>query len=102
MVSVEEKYVTVVGMSNYFGCEILDIGQIIILKKDHENLFDDDAIVVYLNRKIKVGYVANSVNTVARGTKSASRIYDNIKEEINGEVMFKVRGCVIVKIVKEE
>ena len=94
-----EKYVTIVGMSYYYGIEVFEVGQILKLKKDYENKFDEDAIAVYLNRTMKVGYVANSVTTVARGTKSASRLYDQIKNKAKVEVKFVVRGCVIAKIV---
>ncbi|NLL81647.1 MAG: DNA-binding protein, partial [Tissierellia bacterium] len=47
----------------------------------------------------KVGYVANSTHTVARGTKSAGRIYDQFEETIYCEVAFIVKDTVIAKII---
>lgn len=99
MKNMKEKYVTIVGMANYYGIEVFDIGQIVWLRKDRENIYDEDAIAVYLNQTMKIGYVANSVTTVARGTKSAGRIYDRLKNKTMAKVMFVVRGCVIAKII---
>ena len=61
------------------------------LKKDYENPYDDEAIAAYKNGS-KVGYVANSVSTVCRGTYSAGRLYDRFDNEI----------CCVIKFVSTE
>ena len=101
---MDSKYVTVVGAGHYFGAEIFKVGQKIILKKDFQNKYDEEAIQAELEMAGKVGYVANSYQTVAKGTRSAGRIYDTFGTECTGEVAFIVNDTVIVKLdkVKEE
>jgi hypothetical protein len=98
---MSEKFISIVGLRHYFGSEIFRVGQMLILKKDHDNTHDDEAIAAHIEAVGKVGYVANSTYMVARGTRSAGRIYDSFEEEIAGEVCFVVKDCVIVKIVVE-
>ena len=57
------------------------------LKKDHKNIYDDEAIAAYRNGS-KFGYVANSVSTVCRGTCSAGRLYDRFDKEIDCIIRF--------------
>ncbi len=97
-----EKYISVVGVGHYFGAEIFKVGQRIILRKDHDNKQDDESIQAELETIGKVGYVANSYQTVAKGTRSAGRIYDTFDEECVGEVAFIVKDTIIVKVVPEE
>ena len=97
-----EKYISIVGVGHYFGPEIFKVGQKIILRKDHDNKQDDEAIQAELETIGKVGYVANSYQTVAKGTRSAGRIYDTFDEECTGEVCFIVKDTVIVKLWPNE
>ena len=46
-----------------------------------DNIYDDEAIVAFNENDIKCGYVANSVYSVLRGTQSAGRIYEKIKDD---------------------
>ena len=92
------KYVSVVGIGHYFGADIFKVGQKIILKKDFHNKYDEEAIQAELEMTGKVGYVANSYQTVAKGTRSAGRIYDTFETECIGEVSFIVNDTVIVKL----
>ena len=94
-----EKYVSVVGLDHYFGVDIFKVGQKLILKKDYENKYDDEAIQVDLEMVGKVGYVANTYQTVAKGTRSAGRIYDTFDTECAGQVAFIVKDTVIVKLL---
>lgn len=96
-----EKYISIVGLKHYFGSEIFSAGQRLKLKKDFENPHDDEAIMVELESVGKLGYVANSPYTVARGTRSAGRIYDSFNEVIYCEVAFIVKDTVIAKIIKD-
>ncbi|KEF39345.1 HIRAN domain-containing protein [Schinkia azotoformans MEV2011] len=95
----EEVFVTIVGSRHYKGSEIFRVGQIVRLVKDFENSYDDEAIAVELEPFGKVGYVANSTSTVARGTKSAGRIYDSFDDERYGLIRFILKGDAIVELI---
>ncbi len=97
-----EKYISIVGVGHYFGADIFKVGQKIILKKDLDNKFDDEAIQAELETIGKVGYVANSYQTVAKGTRSAGRIYDTFEDMCTGQVAFVVKDTIIVKILDSE
>lgn len=84
------------------------IGGRLILEKDQNNHYDTEAIVVveddcddYSCCFSSDVYVANSVNTVARGTYSAGRIYDKFDGQLLVQVRFVVRGCAIVEVLGE-
>lgn len=96
------NYITVTGTNHYFGLEVFRVGQILCLKKDMDNTQDDEAIMVMSDAGVVYGYVANSVYSVARGTKSAGRIYDNFKETAKIEVCFITEKCVIAKLIEEK
>ena len=64
----------------------LDVGNILTLVKEPDNNYDTEAIALKLDDK-KIGYVANSANTVVKGTMSAGRIYDKIKNIEQAEVI---------------
>lgn len=77
----EGIYVTVNYLDSFQSAPFLRPGDRLILRKDKNNIYDDEAIVAYKENKAKVGYVANSVHSVARGTYSAGRLYDRIGDE---------------------
>ncbi|WP_102400826.1 HIRAN domain-containing protein [Haloimpatiens massiliensis] len=95
---MSKGYITIVGCEHYFGDKILRVGQIVNLIKDYENEYDDEAIKVEISSIGKVGYVANSPYTVARGCKSAGRIYDSFEEKITASIKFIVKGVAIAEI----
>ena len=85
----------------------VDVGDYVVLSKDHENELDDEAIVAkkinVLTDEVldeRVMLVANSVETVIRGTKSAGRIYDKFDNYARAQVVFKVQDNVIARVVK--
>ncbi|MBR3142750.1 MAG: HIRAN domain-containing protein [Clostridiales bacterium] len=80
-------FITINHIDDY--CAVLDFfpGMTLTLRKDYENPYDDEAIAAYKNGS-KVGYVANSVSTVCRGTYSAGRIYDRFDKEAECVVRF--------------
>ncbi|MDR3331683.1 MAG: HIRAN domain-containing protein [Synergistaceae bacterium] len=96
---MSESYVTITGCKHYFGSNILKVGQIIKLRKDYENQYDDEAIEAQLESVGKIGYVANSTYTVARGTKSAGRIYDSFKDECRANIRFIVKDTAIAVVL---
>ena len=130
----EPVYVTLVN------AEDVRVGDYVILKKDINNQYDDEAIMVYLmddscrnddsvvfegeetqadgemgwdekaeairvymGESETMGYrpmhVANSVNTVVRGTRSAGRIYDKFDEKARAQVVFVMKKSAIARIV---
>ena len=93
-------YITINHLDDFECTTFLKPGDKLILKKDKENIYDDEAIIVYKENKTKVGYVANSVHSVARGTYSAGRLYDRIGDETECIVRFILieEGCVIASI----
>ena len=80
-------FITINHIEDY--CAVLNClpDMTLTLKKDYQNPYDDEAIAAYKNGS-KVGYVANSVSTVCRGTWSAGRIYDQFDNEIGCTIRF--------------
>ncbi len=87
---MEDKhiYITIDHLDDFSSVSFLRPGDRLILKKDKNNLYDDEAVVVYKENDTKIGYVANSVPTVARGTYSAGRLYDRMGDETECLVRF--------------
>ena len=83
------KYITINHLDDYMSANSLRVGMKLILKKDHDNPYDDEAIAVYSEHGNKVGYVANSVHSVYRGTLSSGRIFDTFDEQME---------CVVILI----
>ena len=71
-------YFTLTGTNHYFGKEFLKKGTKICLEKEPDNEYDKEAIKVIYEGLGKIGYVANSSNTVLGDSMSAGRIYDKI------------------------
>ena len=97
---MKEMFISVTGFNHYFGLTPFKPGQIFYCKKDVDNLYDSEAIAVMLYGLGKVGYVANSVHTVARGTMSAGRIYDRVESSFTAECMFIAGSYVICRVVQ--
>ena len=88
MESHESIYVTVNHLDEFMPVMNLKVGDILTLKKDPDNEYDDEAIAVYTKENYKCGYVANSVYSVARGTFSAGRAYNLFEECCDCTIMF--------------
>ena len=84
----ESIYITINHLDDFMPVMNLKVGDILVLKKEPENIYDDEAIAVYTKDNYKCGYVANSVYTVARGTYSAGRVYNIIEEICNCKIKF--------------
>ena len=98
----KELYTTIVGLKNYEGNKVFKIGSIVRLVKEPDNDYDLEAIACE-NRYIgKTGYIANSTNTVTKGTMSAGRIYDKIDDISYCEVKFVSNDSVIAKILSDD
>src|SRR5690625_382305 len=92
-------YVTVVGGKYFKDSKQLLVGEIVRFVKDYYNEFDEEAIAVEYGAVGQVGYVANITHTVARGSKSAGRIYDTFDDYSYGDVRFILKGNAIVKLL---
>lgn len=95
-------FVTITGINHYYGVKPFEIGRVVRLVKEPENGHHDDAIRVELPFIETVGYVANSTNTVYRGTYSAGRIYDKIEDAAFAEVAFITHSSVIAAVLPPE
>lgn len=93
------SYITITGCDHYLGTKVLRLHQKVVLKKDLDNVYDGEAVAVYLESGMKIGYVANSIYTVAKGTHSAGRIYDTFDQTCEGKVMFILDECAIAQVV---
>ena len=95
-------YISINHLDDYLRVMNLRVGDILALKKEPDNLYDDEAIAVYTKENCKCGYVANSVSTVARGTFSAGRVYDQIGDKTKCIVSFVMEeeGTAIAKVVR--
>ena len=95
--------VTINHLDDFESQLFLKTGDILILKKDRNNQYDDEAIITYSMNGYKCGYVANSVHSVARGTYSAGRIYDLIEDEARCTVRFILaeEECLIAELETE-
>lgn len=95
---MDELYVTIVGFKNYYDQTPFGIGSLIRCSKEPDNLYDKEAIKCTLPAIGTVGYIANSVNTVAGGTMSAGRVYDRVKNRFYVRVMFTTSSKIICKV----
>ncbi len=95
-------FVTITGLNHYYGKKPFEIGRIIKLIKEPDNEYDSEAIVAFLPFIDKIGYVANSTNTVYDGTISAGRLYDKIDDYAYGKVMFVTHSSAIVLVLDKE
>ncbi|MBF4468242.1 MAG: HIRAN domain-containing protein [Methanobrevibacter arboriphilus] len=71
---------TVTGYYFYDGIIPFEENKYLKLIKEPDNDYDHEAIKIEDPSGEKVGYVANSTNTVIKETMSAGRIYDKIEE----------------------
>ena len=99
---MENIFITITGISHYYGKKPFEIGRTVKLIKEPDNHYDNEAIGVYLPFIDKIGNVANSVQTVFAGTQSAGRIWDKIGESAFAQVMFVTHSSVIALVLPPE
>lgn len=99
---MENIFITITGISHYFGKKPFEIGRTVKLIKEPDNPYDNEAIGVYLPFIDKIGNVANSVNTVYGGTQSSGRIWDKIGDSAFAQVMFTTHSSVIALILPSD
>jgi len=96
---MDSIFVTITGHNNYLGLKPYKVGRIVKLVKEKDNEYDDTAIRVELPFIDTIGYIANSTNTVYKGTYSAGRLYDKIGEESFAQIMFITHSSAIAVIL---
>ncbi len=95
-------FITITGIDHYYGKTPFEIGRIARLSKEPENPHDPEAIRVELPVIGTIGYVANSTNTVYRGTASAGRIYDKMGDYAFARVFFVTHSSAIALVLSPD
>ncbi|SDM61945.1 HIRAN domain-containing protein [Acetanaerobacterium elongatum] len=95
----KNSFVTITGANHYYGVKPFEVGRIIKLVKEPDNEYDMDAIRAALPYIGKIGYVANSVNTVIMGTMSAGRVYNRFGDTAHAKIMFITHAGVICELM---
>ena len=123
----DPTYITLINIPRW-----LRVGDTVILKKEPDNDYDEEAIMVTVLEQDEVEvnetkdefleeyadsmvqddlksedcaiidniYVANSINTVVRGTSSAGRIYDRFELAARARVLFIHHKMAIARVVE--
>ena len=94
-------YFTLTGTNYYYGKEFFKDGMKVRLIKEPDNSYDSEAIRVEMDPLKKVGYVANSVNTVIGDSWSAGRLYDRIGKEADAVVELVTDSGIICEVCKK-
>lgn len=95
-------FVTITGLKHYYGTKPFKIGRIFKLVKEPDNDYDEEAICACLPFIDRIGYVANSTNTVYQGTISAGRLCDKIEDYAYARTMFITHSSVIALVLDKE
>ena len=94
----ENDFITITNIKEYIEIGMIKIGEVLHLKKEPENAYDMEAILVEDKNEIPIGHVANSVSSVAKGTHSAGYIYQSFKDSILCTVKFIYRDMIIAQL----
>lgn len=94
-------FFTLTGTKHYFGKDFLKPGMKLLLKKEPDNEYDKEAIMVTIEGLGKIGYVANSPYTVIGESMSAGRVYDKIGDTAIGEVVFVTTQGMLCRVCKK-
>ena len=95
-------YITVTTFNKYHGSKPLVLNGIVKLVKDPKNSYDAEAIICEMRYFGKIGYVANSTNTVVKGTMSAGRLYDKISDEYFARIKFVINNIAIAEVLTSD
>ena len=95
-------YITITSFQNMHGSKPLKLNTIVKLVKEPDNKYDTEAIACEMRYFGKIGYVANSTNTVVIGCMSAGRVYDKINDEYFARIKFITGQTAIAKILSSD
>ena len=94
----ENNFITITNIKEYIEIGMIKIGEVLHLKKEPDNAYDMESIMVENKNEIPIGHVANSVSSVAKGTHSAGYIYQSFKDSILCTVKFIYRDMIIAQL----
>lgn len=77
---MDKLILTATGYYFYNGIDPFEDNKYFKLVKEPENKYDSEAIRIEDFSGEKIAYVANSYNTILKGTISAGRLYDKIDD----------------------
>ena len=100
--SEKDIFITINAFSMFHGAKPFKAGAIMKLIHDTGNTYDDEAIACEMRYFGRVGFVANSVQTVVKGCMSAGRVYDKIEDGYFAQVKFITKTEAIAKILTKE
>ena len=98
---MKKIYFTIAGMQFRYGSDFLERGDTVRLVKEPDNKHDREAIRVEMDGLGLVGYVANSVRTVIGESYSAGRLYDHLKENPTGKVVYIMDCAAVCELQKK-
>ena len=99
---MKKTYFTITGTWFCYGTDIFHKKDKVKLIKEPDNRYDSEAIRVEIKGLGKVGYVANSPNTVLGKSLSAGRLYDRIEEKAKGTVVAVTEQGVLCKLTPKK
>ena len=91
-------YITLTGTKYYYGNAFLKPGMKLTLKKEPDNVYDKEAILVRMKGMGDIGHVANSTYTVLGKSMSAGRLYDKIGDTASAKVVHVLPDGVLCKV----
>ena len=94
----ENDFITITNIKEYIEIGMIKIGEVLHLKKEPDNAYDMESIMVENKNEIPIGHVANSVSSVVKGTHSAGYIYQSFKDSILCTVKFIYRDMIIAQL----
>ena len=94
----ENDFITITNIKEYIEIGMIKIGEVLHLKKEPDNAYDMESIMVENKNEIPIGHVANSVSSVAKGTHSAGYRYQSFKDSILCTVKFIYRDMIIAQL----
>ena len=95
-------YITVIAFENMHGAKPLKLNGIVKLVKEPSNHYDTEAIACEMRHFGKIGYVANSTQSVVKGCMSAGRLYDKIADIYFAKIQFITGTTAIAKVLSSD
>ena len=92
-------YITITAFNKFHGSKPLVLERLVKLVKEPDNKYDTEAIACEMRYFGKIGYLANSTQTVIKGCMSAGRVLDKIDDEYFAKIKFITNNMAIAKIL---
>ena len=92
-------FITIIAFNKFHGSKPLRVNGIVKLVKEPDNKYDTEAIACEMRYFGKIGYLANSTQTVIKGCMSAGRVLDKIDDGYFAKIKFVTDHAAIAKIL---